>query len=219
MGEMGTHVEDYLYQLLVSICGTENVVRVPRALTTQRADFIVKLGDRRALIIESKSSLGSAIGTSVAQPRDAVDVLERLVKSYSQCASLRAEGLEQFGAGLDRIKNVVSVVCFDEVVVFEGGAVNRFLRETGGFRRMGLSQCEALSLHDLEHCLLSIGPYRLSRMVEEKWKNGRADDMLFDYLNVRTKCFRSRPARPFLEAAEEDLFPGMTPTISGKRGS
>jgi len=212
--ELGHVLEDYLYDFLVSAAGADRVVRVDDlGKVTRRADFIVLAGTK-AIVIECKSLLGSAVAKSVGSANETVAIWEKIHGAYEQCARTVSDlGIWRGDPRLAQVTDVVSLVCFDEVLCLEGTAFNALGACAGITERLGVQRIETVTLQYLERSLVRHGAEWLIEMITAKWAEGRQGDDLTAFISHRTRAGPNKQGRTptHLMAAYSDLFPGLPP--------
>jgi hypothetical protein len=206
--EVGHALADVVREMLVGVCGRDSVVDLdavfgPAAPT--HADFAVLVGTT-AIIIESKTSLGTAEGKSVITPAQYVASWQRIWEAFLQCVRTPRATEFKSDARLAHITDFVFFVTFEEQMCVEAAALNAVGVADGVYRAEGVSHAEAVTLQELEDALVVFGPTKLSEAVREKWRNGRHGDLLSAFLRGQ-----QRPRRPFSDRGyaarySEELF-------------
>jgi len=209
MADLGECLSDYLCDFLSLVCGKENVVRLDDVSDNSKkhADFVVVVGEL-ALVIESKTSLGSTLAKSIATPEDIVDVWARLHSAYRQCAHTINSDVWEKHSQLGKAKRFVSIVCFDEVFCPDGAAFNSFAVSCGIWGELGIGPVEAISLQDFEQFMSQLGPGQLGYIIQAKWYYKRHGDMLRSFIRSQNVEL-AVPSMEHLRAAAADLFPGF----------
>jgi len=206
--EVGHAIADYLREVLIGVCGTEAVVDLDGVFGDEaptHADFAVLFGTT-ALIIESKTSLGSAEGKSIVTPRDYVESWERIWKAYLQCARTPIASEFKADARLAKVTGFVHLVTFEEQMCVEAAALNAVGVEGGLFRSAGFGLAEAITIQELEDALVVFGPQRLATAVAEKWATGRHGHLLSAFLREQPKPERPHSDRSYSARYSDELF-------------
>lgn len=210
--ELGHALEDYLYEFFISVAGRENVIRVDElGKLTRRADIIVIAGTR-AIVVECKSLLGSATAKSVGSAAESVSIWEKIHGAYEQCArTARDPAIWRADPRLTQVTDVVSIVCFDEILCLEGTAFNALAACAGITERLGIQRIETVTLQYLERMIGRYGVEWMIEMITAKWKEGRQGDDLTAFIAHRVAGPPSKVGRTpaHLLEAFRDLFPGL----------
>lgn len=205
---LGEAVSDYVYWMLVGICGENNVIPLDALFGgshSSRADFAVLAGEY-VLIIESKTSVASAQAKSVMSMQDYVDIWERICAAYVQCtATTRAPEFR----GDSRLKSAakfVHLVTFEEQICLEGAALNAVAAAQGLFDAHGVSRVEAVTLENLEDLLVRLGPARLAEGIAEKWEGEKHGEGLYQYIARRHTSGKPYSDRSYAREEFLDFF-------------
>jgi hypothetical protein len=206
--EVGHAISKYVGDLLIGICGAEAVVNLDEVFGPEsptHADYAVLLG-MTAIIIESKTSLGSAAGKSIITPGDYVESWHRIWEAYLQCA--RTPFATQFRGDrrLAGVTNFVYLVTFEEQMCIEAAALNSVAFADGLFRAEGFSRAEAVTLQELEDALVLYGPERLAAEVAAKWQSGHHGNLLSAHLRKRPQPGKPFSDRGYAAAHARELF-------------
>ncbi|MCP3167709.1 hypothetical protein [Myxococcus qinghaiensis] len=210
--DLGECLSSYIHSFLSATCGKDNVTSLDELYKAnddkrKHADFIVMTGDT-AIIIESKTSLGSTSAKSVITPEDLVEVWSRIHSAYRQCAHTINSDIWTKTPRLSRAKKFISVTCFDELFCPDGAAFNDFAVRSGIDKALGLGATEAISLQDLEALMEGLGPAQLAQLIQKKWDSGQHGIMLNTFI-ASEEPRMSPPSLAHLQPASEELFPGF----------
>jgi hypothetical protein len=206
--EIGHAVSHYLGDVLVAICGRESVVDLDEVFgdaAPTHADFAVLLGNT-AIIIESKTSLGTAAGKSIITPADYVESWERIWKAYLQCAHTPSAAKFRADRRLAGLTSFVYLVTFEEQMCVEAAALNAVAQVEGLFAAKRFTRAEAITIQELEDALVVYGPQRLAAEVAAKWDAGRHGDLLTAHLRGQPRPVTPFSDRSYMAAHSRALF-------------
>jgi hypothetical protein len=209
--ELGDCLSDYLFDLLLKVCGKENVLKIDEHAgdKEKHADFILVDGEV-AIVVECKTSLGSTLAKSVVAPSAIVNLWERLHDAYVQCATTIRSDIWKSHPRLLSVKKIASIVSFDEILCPDGPAFNGFAREAGVLADIQLELVEAISIREFEELIGTLGIAQLFTLIQQKWAANKHDELLDTYFRSTNAQYRKMPVSlAHLEKAEADLFPGI----------
>lgn len=204
LGELGPATEAYLEMMLKTVCGEENVLRIPASGDGKAADFFVAAGDL-GLVIESKRALGSSWDKDLLTPASVVAIWRKLFEAYSQCAASARRKPWKQTLRFSHIDEVVCVVTLDDVLAADGATFNQLASKAGIIRDLGLGAIEPLSVSDLSDHLMRLGPVHLTEIIKKKWADGKHDHLLHtltSQLKVETPFASGSP----LAVYEDELW-------------
>lgn len=217
--ELGEAISEYLFEFLVLTCGRESVVdldeiygnkkrpRGKRDNQKKHADYVVMAGNL-AIIIESKTSIGSSLAKSIASPEEIVDTWSRIHSAYRQCAHTIHSDVWTKHAALAKAERFVSIVCFDELLCPEGAAFNDYAVASGVWKDLDVGSAEVMSLQEMEEFISRLGPAQLGFLIQAKWYR-RQHGALF-HTFIATEDAKLGPLmEDHLRPAAEELFPGF----------
>ncbi|NPD22046.1 hypothetical protein [Corallococcus exiguus] len=217
--DLGEAISEYLFDFLVLTCGKENVIDLDeiygdkkrkkgkRNNQKKHADYVVMAGTL-AIVIESKTSIGSSLAKSIASPEEVVDAWSRIYSAYRQCAHTINGDIWTKNAVLAKAKQFVSIVCFDELICPEGAAFNDYAVASGIWKDLNIGCAEVMSLQELEDFTSRLGPAQLGFLIQAKWFRKKHAAMFHSFIsgeNVKLGPPRADHLRP----ASEALFPGF----------
>ncbi len=207
-GAIGSAIGRYLHDLLVSICGEASVINLDDVFGPRgppHADFAIVVGST-AIIVESKTTFGNAMGKSVVSPADYVSSWDRIWSAYLQCAAtIRATEFKTHPA-FSSVVDFIHLATFEEHLCVESGALNAVAVREGLFARAQFACAEALTLQELEDALVIHGPARLAAEVGFKWHSRRQDEPLGLYLRTRPTPTQPFSDRRYAEPSHAGLF-------------